>query len=223
MEAHLDVKRVVGGLNSLLKESVVDDVEVLGRVLEIGVTGISELSIIELLVLSWLLGLVNWEDILWSVDIGTEFEVVDLSDVTLIEVLSEEELELWLREWNELEGLENSSELLGGDVAALGPVVILELWLDQDSLIHNLCSNDGQEGEELSLFFVGEVGGRLGVLNNRNWVNRIGEDGVNVIAESGVADEATLLSVLAEELLNFGFGEAEVEGTQACSELYYLI
>lgn len=89
----------------------------------------------------WVLWHVSWENILWLVDIGAELEVIDFSHISLVEVLSKKQLEEVLLWWNETELLQDPSELLGCNVAALGSVIVLELWLDENSLINNLSSN----------------------------------------------------------------------------------
>ena len=87
------------------------------------------------------LGLVDWEDVFWLVDISAEFEVVDLSDVSFVQVFSNQKLEETLSFRNDLQFFQSSSELLHSDVARLGSIVILERWLDENSLVSNFSSN----------------------------------------------------------------------------------
>ena len=47
------------------------------------------------------------------------------------------------------------------------------------------------------------------------------ENGVDVAAEVRVANKAVGLLVLGQQLLNFRFLEFYVEGSKACSELYF--
>jgi len=70
------------------------------------------------------------------IDIMAELEIVDLSDISFIEVLSDQELVSSLVWWDKLQLLHNSSKLLSGYMAAIGSVIILELWLDKNSFVH---------------------------------------------------------------------------------------
>ena len=70
-----------------------------------------------------------------------EVDVINLSDVSLVEVPSYEHLEKVFGWRQDLALLEDSSELFGRDMAGLGSVVVLELWLNQDSAVFNLKSN----------------------------------------------------------------------------------
>jgi len=89
----------------------------------------------------WFLGLIDWEDVFWLIDISAELEVVDLSDVSLVQVFSNQKLEETLSFRNDLQFFQSSSELLHSDVARLGSIVILERWLDENSLVSNFSSN----------------------------------------------------------------------------------
>lgn len=82
------------------------------------------------LVWLWVLGNILGENVLWSINISAEHEVIDLSNVTLVQVLSNEELEKLFAWWDEGKLLHHSSELLGGDMTVLSSIVILQLWLD---------------------------------------------------------------------------------------------
>jgi len=80
--------------------------------------------------------------------------------------------------------------LLSGDVAALRAVVVLELWLDEDPLVGNLCPDGAKEGNDGILLLISEVGGALGVLDDGQWVCYISKDRIDVLAESGVVHQA---------------------------------
>jgi len=73
--------------------------------------------------------------------------------------------------------------LLNSDVAAVGSIIILELRLDEDSLLDNFSLDGGQEVEKaLHLIFV-IVGSRFGIVDNSHWVSSIKEHTIDVIAE----------------------------------------
>ena len=127
--------------------------------------------------------MVSWEDVLWLIDISAELEVVDLSDISLVKVLPDKELEEILIRRDDLELFHHSSELLHSDVAGLGSVIILELWLDENSLVDNLSSDGSKDTQESLHLALGEVGSGLGVLDNSIWVNFVRENRVNVAAE----------------------------------------
>jgi hypothetical protein len=130
LQSELDVEGVVGNLDPLLLEPVVDDVEALGGDWVVTGAGISELTVEDGVFCDWVLGSVFWEKIFWLIDISTELEVVDLSNVSFVQILSNEQLEEFFTRSNERELLHDSSELLTGDMAAIGSVVILERWLN---------------------------------------------------------------------------------------------
>jgi len=85
--------------------------------------------------------LVFREEILWLINIGTEFEVVDFSNVSMIKVLSEDQLEISLVIWDDLKLLYDSSKLLTGNMTVLGSIIVLKLGFNQDSLVYNQCSD----------------------------------------------------------------------------------
>lgn len=92
-------------------------------------------------ILNWVFGLIRSKEIFWSVDIMAETEIVDLSNISLVEVLSNEDLEELLAWWEDIALLQNSSKLLGSNMAALGLIIVLQLRLNQDSLVLNLVSH----------------------------------------------------------------------------------
>ena len=141
LKSILDIVWVVSNLNSLLEVSIVDNIKVLSGVLEKGRTSVSQLTVEDMVNFLWIFSDISWEDILWSIDISAEHEVIDLSNISFIQVLSNKQLEELLTWWNERKLLHNSSKLLGRNMAALSSIIILQLRLDKDSFVHNLCSN----------------------------------------------------------------------------------
>ena len=100
------------------------------------------------------LGHVGGVEVLWSVDVSAEHEVVELSDVTFIQVLSNEKLEQLFRGRDQTCLLHGSSELLNSNMTALGLVEVHELRFDKNSLVLDLASDCCQElakGVKLSL------------------------------------------------------------------------
>ena len=85
-----------------------------------------------------------WEHVLWLVNISAELEIVDFSNITFVKILSKEELVKVLCWWDNFKLLEDTSELLGSNVAALCSIVVLELRLNQHTLVDNF-SSDGRE------------------------------------------------------------------------------
>lgn len=83
-----NVTWVVVCLNSLLLESVMDDVEVLCFVSEESVSCVSELTVHNDWLWCRVFGYVFGEYIFCLVDISAEVEVVNFSDVALVEILS---------------------------------------------------------------------------------------------------------------------------------------
>lgn len=109
----------------------------------------------------WIFSSVNWENILWLIDVSAEHDVIDLSNISFVQVLSKEQLEELLSWWDEGKLFHDSSELLGRNMAALSSIIILQLRLDKDSFVCNLCSNRAQKGKHSVLFIISEIGSRL--------------------------------------------------------------
>lgn len=106
-------------------------------------------------------------------------------------------------------------------MAWLSSIIVLELWLDEDSLVHNFSSNSSEKGQNCVFLLIFEVSSRFGVLDNSDWVHCIWENSLNVFAEVSVVYKTTALLVFSEELLNFSFWKLDVKSTKACSELKY--
>ena len=104
---------------------------------------------------------VLWEDILWSINISAEGEIVDLPNVPLVQVFSDQKLEKLFRWWNKFELLHNSSKLFSCDMAASSSIVILQLGLNEDSFVSDLSSNCAQNCKEGILISVSEISSRL--------------------------------------------------------------
>ena len=92
---------------------------------------------IHAVVSNWVLCYIWGKEIIGLINIMAELKIVDFSHISLVEVFSNENLEQIFARWKDIAFFKDSSELLGGNVATLGSVIILELWLDQDSLIFN--------------------------------------------------------------------------------------
>jgi hypothetical protein len=99
----------------LLQEAVFEDVDVTsGSIKEVATGLIGRLGSGRVLLSSVLEG---GEHVLWSVHIGSEREVVDLTLVALVEVFADDQVEDMLFGGMKAEVLEHSLELLGGNVA----------------------------------------------------------------------------------------------------------
>jgi len=165
LQSLLDIRRIVRGLNPLLEESVVNNIQASCWILEVCRTRVSELALEVGLLLLWILWFVLRENVFWPVDIVTELEVVDFSDVSFVEVLSEEQLEHFLIWRDQFQFFENSPELLRSDVAALGSVVVFELGLDENSFVLDLRPNRAQEVKNDFLLLGSEICSGLGLFN----------------------------------------------------------
>lgn len=84
------------------------------------------------------------EHVLWSINVSAELEIVDLSNVALVEVFSQENLEQVLRWWNKSKLFQNSSELFSSDMATVCSIIILELRLNENSLVNDLSLDMSQ-------------------------------------------------------------------------------
>lgn len=221
LKSLFNIKWVVGGFNSLLHETVINDIKSRSRGIEIGSSCISQLTVIEWFFLNRLLWNVLWEHVLWMINIMAEFEIVDLSNITLIEVLSDQKLVLILTWWDKLQLLEDSSKLLSGNVAAIGSVIVLELWLDKNSLIHYFGLDGHQKYVELVHLWLIEVGRALGTLDNSVGCRWVLENVVDVLTKFRIVDEswAIRLLILGQKCLNFALMEFDIQSTKACTEL----
>jgi hypothetical protein len=198
LKSRLDIFWVVGNLDSLLEVSIVDYIKVLGGVLVESRTSISQLSVEDIVLWLWIFSNIPWEDVLWSIDVSAEHEVIDLSNISFVQVLSKEQLEELLSWWDEGKLLHDSSELLGSNMAALSSIIILKLRLDKNSFVLNLCSNSIQKGNQSVLFIIGEVGSGLRVFDHGNWVNGVIKNNIDIVAEIGIVHKTILLFVFAQ-------------------------
>jgi len=95
-------------------------------------------------------------------------------------------------------------------VAALGSVEVLELGFDKDSLVFDFGPDSCKQVSKLGHLRFREVCRRLRILDEVSAVGLVSEDEVDVLAESGIVDESTSLSVLLQQLLDFPLGKVEV-------------
>ena len=85
LKSILNILWVVGDLNSFLHKSIIDNIQTLGLLFEIGLTSISQLTVEEWSLWLWMLFWVLDEDILWLIDISTELEVINFSNMQSFE------------------------------------------------------------------------------------------------------------------------------------------
>ena len=223
LKSLFDVKWAIGGFNSLLHETVINDIKSRSRVVEIGSSCISQLTVVEWFFLNCLLWNVLWEHVLWMINIVAEFEIVDLSDITFIEVLSDQELVRSLVWWDKLQLLHNSSKLLSGNMAAIGSVIVLELWLDKNSFVHYFGFDGHQKYVELIHIVLIEIGGALGTKDDSVSCRWVFENVVDVLTKLRIVDESWTiwLLILGQKCLNFALMELNVESSKACTELNF--
>lgn len=104
-------------------------------------------------------------------------------------------------------------------MAATGLIVICKLRLDEDAAVLDLGANGCQESLQGCCLLVGELRGRLGVLDGGPCVCSRSEDLVDIVAEGGVVDEAVRKGILGGESRDLGLAQSEVEGAEAGAEL----
>lgn len=107
-------------------------------------TSISQLSMEKWVLFYRVLVDVLDENILWFINISAELEVINFSNISFIKIFSNEDLEKLFLWWDQFQLFHYSSELLNCNVATVGPVIILELRLDQYTLLDNF-NLDGLE------------------------------------------------------------------------------
>jgi len=115
-DAVLNVGWVVGDINTLVHETVGNDIHILGRLPEESalLSGSDSEGVHGLRLGS--LGSVAGEHVLWTIDILAEQEVVNLVGVASVAVLADHEVKHFLRGRHQSEVFEHTQELLGGDV-----------------------------------------------------------------------------------------------------------
>ena len=89
----------------------------------------------------WIFSNILDKHVFWSVDISAELEIVDFSDISFVEIFSQEKLEKWFFRRNETQFFKNTSELFSCDMATACSIIVLELRLDKNSLVSNLSLN----------------------------------------------------------------------------------
>jgi len=99
-------------------------------------------------------------------------------------------------------------------------IIILELWLYEDSSIFNLCLNCIKKTGKNCSFFITEGSCWFWIFNDFDWVACITENSVNIAAEIGVVDQTVTSTVFINDLLQFALMESEIQCAKACSELY---
>jgi hypothetical protein len=67
---------------------------------------------------------VPWEDVLWTVEVIYELEIVDFSSGAAITVLPYDQVEYFLIGWHQSQLLKNSKELLRSDMKLLRSVKV---------------------------------------------------------------------------------------------------
>lgn len=206
-----------------MHETVINDIESRSVLIEIGGSCISQLTVVEWFFFNCLLWNVLWEHVLWMIDIMAEFEIVDFSDISFVEVLSDQELVLFLVWWDKLQLLQYSSKLLSGNMAAIGSVIVLELWLDKNSFIHYFGFDGHQKKVELIHLGLFEISRALGTYNDGVGCLWVFENVVDVLTKLRIVDESRTawFLILSKECLNFRLVEFNVEGTKACTELKF--
>jgi len=71
----------------------------------------------EVLFINWIFRHILWENVFRPIDVSAEFEIVDFSDVSFVQIFSNEKLEKFFIWRNESQFLHDSSELFTSDVA----------------------------------------------------------------------------------------------------------
>jgi hypothetical protein len=148
-----------------------------------------------------------------------EVDVVDFLHVALVEIFSREELGHGRAGGEEVQLLEDSVELVLGDVAAPGSVEVLERGLQHDSVSHDLEPDLLKSLEKGVLLLIAEDGGGPGVLQNSTFIGPCVKDGLDMFGKVGVTDKSLAHGVFAKKLLDFSLSEPELKGSQAGSEL----
>jgi hypothetical protein len=107
------------------------------------------------------------EHILRAVDIVAELEVVDLAFVILVKVFSNDEVEDLVGGGENAKILKHSLELLGGNMARLGSIEVLEARLEEHSVRNNDSSHLCEGIYHHLHFLLGEGLNKYWIRNNK--------------------------------------------------------
>lgn len=145
LKSILNIARVIRDDHMVLHEAVIDDIEVLSRLLEEGRYLLrAHSNLFELFGLR-ALGLVSWEHVLRTVHIFAEVEIVDLLGVTTVAVAAGDEIKHFLARRHNVKSFHDTEELLGSDVLLgtadatdTGAVEVHEAGLEEDAVGDNV-------------------------------------------------------------------------------------
>ena len=176
--------------------------------------------------------LVDTEKLFSTIDIFTEVNVVALIDVTLVHVAAEERLEDVLRSADS-QKVEDTKELILGDMTVASDIVVLEDWFQMDALVLDGSLVFLENLVDLGVVLIaGQVlaAGEESVASGHAWdacrgglVDAgDGEGAVHVGAEFSVSEESLRIIslVLLGERLELVVGQGEVHGAEDLLELW---
>jgi hypothetical protein len=219
-DAVLNVGGVAAEVDAGLHVAVGNNIDLLGRVREesgllggsntVGVDRFGESN----------LGNVGRENVLGTIQILAELVVVHFSGGAQIAVLANEKVKSSLGGRHKAKSLQNAEELVGGYVQRLAAIEVLKAGLKQNAVGLDSFDHRDNVSEHGVLLGVSKSGSRLGALNDSCRVGGVSEDSIDFVAEAGVVNQVgNAGAVLDNEGVNFGLGEANLEGAEAGAEL----
>lgn len=138
LQAFLDVSRVAQNVHFWVQKSVIDHVHRLCVLFKEGTDLFgSHANLFEPSCLRFL-RLIGWEHILGTIHILAEQEVVDFLCVAAVTVIANDEVKHFVAGRHNVEGLQDSEELLRRDVQLLRPVEVHETGLEQNAVRHDV-------------------------------------------------------------------------------------
>ena len=176
--------------------------------------------------------LVDTEKLFSTIDIFTEVNVVALIDVTLVHVAAEERLEDVLRSADS-QKVEDTKELILGDMTVASDIVVLEDWFQMDALVLDGSLVFLENLVDLGIVLIASqvlAAGEESVASGHAWDacrgglvdSGSGEGAVHVGAEFSVSEESLRIIslVLLGERLELVVGQGEVHGAENSFELW---
>lgn len=176
--------------------------------------------------------LVDTEKLFSTIDIFTEVNIVALIDVTLVHVAAEERLEDVLRSADS-QKVEDTKELILGDMTVASDIVVLEDWFQMDALVLDGSLVFFKNLVDLGFVLIASqvlAAGEESVAGGHAWdacrgglVDAgDGEGAVHVGAEFSVSEESLRIIslVLLGERLELVVGQGEVHGAEDLLELW---
>ena len=152
----LNVFWIIGNINALLLESIVDHIKLICGLFEVCAHLCWCDSETDCFLCFTSLCHVGREHVFWTIHVLDEKEVIDLIVVSAVTILSNDQIEDLRIRRHQVECLQHTQELSLGDMKLLGLVEILEAILKEDSVRNHLLVKPHHRFKHLTFFLIRE-------------------------------------------------------------------